>query len=107
MMSDPKILWCHIPSANNIGDQVCCPIDYVELPGWRFDLTRRPPNEKFDLIIIGGGGLLNEFLGKRILSVVNRGRENNRHLKVIVWGAGANEHDTRSMIYPAFLETFD
>jgi hypothetical protein len=78
--------------ANNGGDNGCCPLDYFDFGQYeRLDIREEFSTKnisKNDLVVIGGGGLLNYHAdwNQRINSVVATGA------KVVVWGAGENTH---------------
>lgn len=87
--------------ANNGGDNGCCPLDYFDFGGYekldiRSDFDTKNIG-KDDLVIIGGGGLLNyhQDWNLRINSVVATGA------KVVVWGAGENTHFDDLVAKPA------
>lgn len=78
--------------ANNGGDNGCCPLDYFDFGQYeRLDIREEFSTKsisKNDLVVIGGGGLLNYHAdwNRRINNVVASGA------KVVVWGAGENTH---------------
>lgn len=78
--------------ANNGGDNGCCPLDYFDFGQYekldiREDFCTKSIS-KNDLVVIGGGGLLNYHAdwNCRINNVIATGA------KVVVWGAGENTH---------------
>ena len=78
--------------ANNGGDNGCCPLDYFDFGQYeKLDIRSEFSTKnisKNDLVVIGGGGLLNYHAdwNRRINSVISTGA------KVVVWGAGENTH---------------
>lgn len=77
---------------NNGGDGGCCPLDYFDFGGYekldvRDDFSTKSIGQN-DLVVIGGGGLLNYHTdwNDRINSVITTGAN------VVVWGAGENTH---------------
>lgn len=78
--------------AHNGGDNGCCPLDYFDFGQYeRLDIREDFSTKnisKNDLVVIGGGGLLNHRAdwNGRINTVLATGA------KVVVWGAGENTH---------------
>ena len=94
-----------VVGANNGGDNGCCPLDYFDFGHYekldiREDFSTKNIS-KNDLVVIGGGGLLNYHAdwNRRINTVIATGA------KVAVWGAGENTHfDDLSQKQSLFLD---
>lgn len=95
----------HIIDEENIGDMVCCPADYFDLPvEGRIDFRRllHDPVPREGSLIFGGGGLLHgEFVN--IFETLEKKRER----KLIAWGLGLNLHDETEITYRTWLDAFD
>lgn len=102
-----RILWCHYDDPGNVGDHVCCPIDYVDLPGVRADLRQPIVDLSGAALIFGGGGILHGGTVEQIGTLAANGRRRNPRLGLIAWGLGANELGERTLQYPDFLKDFD
>lgn len=96
------ITGCHIIEPRNLGDKMCCPLDYFE--EWK-DVPRRHiddvPNIEGDVVFGGGGILFPDFMP--ILEQCTERRSG----KYIVWGAGMNLRGFSTVLYPPFLSKFD
>ena len=102
-----KIIWYHLDDPRNIGDQVCCPLDYFDLPGQCFNLREGVMNISGDAIIFGGGGLFHEAETEKIGRIAQAARSLNPSTKLIAWGLGANQHGRTGFEYPEFIREFD
>ena len=105
----PKIMGLHRKNTNNIGDLMASPLRYFSFPeaevalfdilGWnemeeQSEQRRSEWKEAFkqsDIIIIGGGGLLEINFFESSLRHVFTNRM--PHQKVVLWGAGHNQWD--------------
>lgn len=104
-------IWCHLDDDRNIGDQMCCPLDHLSLPGVRFDL--RQPIDAFAAlrpaaVVFGGGGLFHgERLPTKIGQIAAVVRRQSPTTVLVAWGAGANQHGVNEFSYPEYLHEFD
>lgn len=92
----------HVRNTINIGDLVCCPLDYFpELDnGERCDVREMGESEGWT--VIGGGGLLHpELVGniEKLADVPARHR-------TIIWGIGDNQHGASLISHPQWLDRF-
>lgn len=90
-------------SKTNVGDQVCCPADYFPLGEVaRVDLVECDARadaavlREADYIVLGGGGV---FYFREVTEALCAAHGK----KTIVWGAGANRHDSETQDYPPSL----
>lgn len=106
-----KIIFCHILDEHNLGDQVCCPMDYVPIKdGSEFvEMDIREDPEKFtaDSIVFGGGGLFHYGVDVMMQKISEAARRKNPHVKLICWGPGTNYHGKTDAYWPPFLSGFD
>ena len=105
--SADSVFWFHYDDPGNLGDHVCCPIDYADLPGIRVDLRQPIVDMDGAAFVFGGGGLLHGGTIEQIRGLASRGRNRNPHLRLIAWGIGANELGESTLTYPEFLKDFD
>lgn len=94
----------HILDEDNLGDMVCCPADYFDLPvegriDFRRLLTEPLPQGS---IIFGGGGLLHG----EYVTIFER-LEKKPERKLIAWGLGLNLHNETELNYRVWLDAFD
>lgn len=93
---------CHIIDPRNLGDQVCCPLDYF--PEWESAPRANFPDwesvEGFK--VFGGGGIFHPG----ILDILARISRNPKG-KIVVWGAGINLHGQTELVWPQFLQSWD
>jgi len=95
----------HIIDEENVGDMVCCPADYFDLPvAGRVDFRSllADPLPEEGCIIFGGGGLLH---GEYVAIFERLERKPNR--KLIAWGLGLNLHGELELDYRTWLDVFD
>ena len=88
----------------NIGDLVCCPVDYFEplRAAKKIDWASPPELVASVPVIVGGGGLFNPVLAEKLAQVVL-----HKKAPVIVWGVGTNMHRDPKPFYPDFLQTVE
>lgn len=101
------VFWCHYNDPSNIGDHVCCPIDFAGLPGVRVDLRQSVADLNGAAFVFGGGGILHGGTVEQIRAIASHGRRRNPRLGLVAWGVGANELGERTFQYPEFLKDFD
>lgn len=99
------LTFVHRVDPSNLGDSVCCPMDYFD---WSFTEHRlldiHKPFPSGSHYIFGGGGLLHgDWLERMDVFTANR----NDGDKAIVWSAGMNEHCQKRLIWPKFLDRFE
>lgn len=85
---------------SNLGDQICCPSDYVRLG----DDVRKISiwDYKHGPVIFGGGGLLHPGVDDMLEEALTAdGRPK------IIWGIGTNYHGLKEPYYPSWLGKFD
>lgn len=98
-----KTLSISIHDENNLGDQVCNPTDYFDLPNvervdaWSINWIYEPDN-----MVLGGGGMVHGLLANLIEYVP---RIPSR--KLIAWGLGHNQHGELFINYRNALNEFD
>lgn len=95
-------IFSNFQKVDNIGDLYACPADYL---GHKFPNHIKTnfldlESEKEDLIL-GGGGMLHGTFIKTLEKLINKKR------KLIIWGAGINEHDIEQQCFPSFLNKYD
>ncbi len=97
-----SLVFTHFSKVGNVGDLYSCPADYF---GQKFlDYSKvnfidlKSDN---DDLIIGGGGMLHHGFIHTLKKLINKKR------KIILWGAGINEHDLQTQFFPSFLNQFD
>ena len=84
----------------NVGDLKCTPLLYFKFDADQesvdvYEVKNITNFSKYDAVIIGGGGLLHEGEFMPILSQIR----NNFQGKIILWGAGLNNHFYKELIY--------
>ncbi len=92
----------HVRNTINIGDLVCCPLDYFpELDnGERCDV--REMGESDGWTVIGGGGLLHpELVGN-----IEKLSQTPAAKRTIIWGIGDNQHGASLISHPQWLDRF-
>ena len=96
----PRIYAYHFNDPTNLGDLVCCPVDYFESLRCAEKIDWQCDPEKFAdaPVIIGGGGLLNPAMSERLERVVLR-----RTAPSVLWGVGTNVHRETKASYPNYL----
>lgn len=102
-----RIFWCHYDDPGNIGDHVCCPLDYADLPGTRVDLRQPVAAPEGAALIFGGGGILHSSTVAQIGRLAEHGRRLNPQMALVVWGAGGNELDSSTFQYPEYFREFN
>lgn len=87
----------------NIGDRVCCPALYFDLPKTiKIDILESNTANNINYII-GGGGILN--FNDRVLKLIKKCNGSNK--KVILWGCGHNNHHDWRIKYPEWINKAD
>lgn len=102
-----RIFWCHYDDPGNIGDHVCSPISYADLPGTRVDLRQPVTDLDGAALIFGGGGILHSSTVQQIGALAANGRRRNPHMALVAWGPGMNELNERPFQYPEYFREFD
>jgi hypothetical protein len=94
-----QIYACHFNDPTNLGDQVCCPVDYFEplRTACKLDWHSAPDEFTAAPLIVGGGGLLNPVLGENLAALLLR-----RKAPVVVWGWARMSTTRRGLITPNF-----
>lgn len=99
------LTFVHRIDHNNLGDMVCCPVDYFD---WSFVEHRvqdiHGPFPSGSNYIFGGGGLLH---GAWVDALDQFSDQRSPGTKAVVWSAGVNTHYAKSLIWPKFLDRFD
>lgn len=91
----------HVKVTANLGDRHCAPSLYFNFENNTIRDVREPFTTA-DVLVIGGGGLFHPaFLG-----AMQRAVETNP-AKIVVWGAGANQHGKTQPEYPEWLSRCD
>ena len=109
----PKILFCHILDPGNLGDQVCCPIDYISKSDFcgfdytEIDIREQPFRFKADAIIFGGGGIFHPGVDEQVEAIAYYAKQHNPNVNLICWGAGTNYHQDVIRLWPDYLKRFD
>lgn len=101
------LTFIHRVDPSNLGDSVCCPVDYFD---WSFtehrviDIHKPFESEFAGNYIFGGGGLLHGQWLERLDKFAALKR---RSVLSVMWSAGMNVHFTDRLIWPKFLDTFN
>lgn len=89
-----------------MGDLYSCPADYFKFDEYQktnfLDLHLTKSKNRLPNLIFGGGGMLHEELIELFEKFAYHPLKN----KLIVWGAGINEHDLNKQYFPMFLNKF-
>ena len=99
-----SLIYSHFLNVDNAGDIYSCPLDYFKVDfqqSQKIDFNSLTEAMNFDLVL-GGGGMLHD----NIINEIEKLSQNKKR-KIIIWGAGLNEHDTIKQTYPKFLDTID
>ena len=110
-LNNPRIHVIHLIDTDNTGDVNCGPEYYLKRSGLNLRITLHDLeriNEdvigKDDVVIIGGGGLLD--FSDKWNKTINRCTELSDN--VVIWGAGYNKHfDNKSVIVKINIELID
>lgn len=95
--------------AGNIGDIMCGALDYfpTDFGTARKDLRSQIEELMGQHLIFGGGGLFHTGSEVKMAWLERLSRVCNPKMRLVVWGAGLNHHDTTAQNYPDFLKRFD
>lgn len=104
--SAPMVAWYSLDDPLNIGDQLCCPLDYFKFPGTRLSFEDHFPASNADIVVIGGGGLFHPHLLRKMEDIMQQTEALNPNTQFIAWGVGANEHGRQDFAYPTLLRKF-
>lgn len=108
-----EITSLHRIDKTNVGDLVSTPVDYFEFPGFKVEkqdiLTVARLEASNKNILVGGGGLLDEFFYPALKIL----QQNKQKGKLIIWGGGqqldygAWHKEFWNFNYEKFLSGFD
>jgi hypothetical protein len=98
---DIGIVNVHNADRSNVGDWHCAPASYFpEQMKARLHILSGAAARDRD-VILGGGGLLNEYFRKHVSGVLANAK------RVVGWGVGHNEHGAKGVVsYPDFVDKF-
>lgn len=96
----PRVYAYYFNHSTNLGDQVCCPVDYFEplRCAQKIDWDSEPEQMADGPVIVGGGGLLNPAMTEKLGRLAFHAKT-----PVVVWGVGTNVHRETRSVYPDFL----